>query len=135
VHRVSDHSARRGLGTTRASPEPLPLLHQRQGVRSMRSLRPLALVWTLALCSDSFIAAYAGEGAVDRSLLYLVQERPFGGPPPPQRRSLERKARGTICKTPAITCKLQNAQPVGGACSCSGGDGQAVPGVVVEHSS
>jgi hypothetical protein len=103
----------------------------------MRRLHLVAAVGALTLCSVSFIAAYADEGTAPfgRPLLRLVQERPFGGPPPPQRRALERKARGTICKTPAVTCKLQNAQPVGGACSCSGRDGEAVPGTVVEHSS
>ena len=99
----------------------------------MSWLRPVAAVAALALCSLSFPAAYAADGMGDRPFggpppPRQVEERPFGGPPP-QRRSLQPKT-GTSCKTPAVTCKLQNAQPIGGACSCPGSDGKPVSGVV-----
>jgi hypothetical protein len=63
------------------------------------------------------------------------QERPFGGPMPPKRRSLERPRAGTNCKTPTSVCKLQNAQPVGDTCSCPETDGKPTTGVVVDQSS
>jgi hypothetical protein len=97
----------------------------------MRVLRPVALVSALAISSLSYLAVYAAEG--DRPFggpppQRSVEERPFGGPPP-QRRGIQPKT-GTSCKTPAVTCKLQSAQPVGGACSCPGGDGKPVSGMV-----
>jgi hypothetical protein len=102
----------------------------------MSSLRLVAAVGGLALCGISFIAAHAAEGTGgDPSLLRLVQERPFGGPPPPKSRKMDRVPKGTSCKTPSVTCKLQKAQPVGAACSCSGSDGEPIAGKVVEHAS
>ena len=107
-------------------------------VSPMYSLRLIAAVTGVALCSVSFSTCTA-EGFEDmttrKSMLRLAQERPFGGPLPPQRRSIGKKPSGTACKTPAITCKLQDAQPVGDACSCPGSDGKPATGTVVEQPS
>ena len=104
----------------------------------MYSLRLIAAVAGIALCSASFSTCTA-EGFEDmltrRSMLRLAQERPFGGPMPPKTRSLAPKPSGKACKTPAITCKLQDAQPVGDACSCPGSDGKPVTGSVVDQPS
>jgi hypothetical protein len=79
-------------------------------------------------------AALACESAQCRTgLPRLAQERPFGGPLPPRKRSLEKAPLGRACKTPAITCKLPGAQPLGDACSCPGSDGKPITGTVVEH--
>jgi hypothetical protein len=61
-------------------------------------------------------------------------ERPFGGPMPPKRRSLEPPRSGTGCKTPTTVCKLQKKQPVGDACSCPETDGKPTTGIVVDQS-
>jgi hypothetical protein len=79
-------------------------------------------------------AALACErGECRTALPRLAQERPFGGPLPPKRRSIEKAPLGKACKTPASACKLPDAQPVGDACSCPGSDGKPVTGTVVEH--
>jgi hypothetical protein len=102
----------------------------------MYSLRLIAAVTGVALCSASFSTCGA-EGFEDnmtrKSMLRLAQERPFGGPLPPKKRSLTPTPSGKICKAPAITCKLPDAQPVGDACSCPAGDGKPVSGTVVEQ--
>jgi hypothetical protein len=104
----------------------------------MSSMRLIAAATGLALCWA--FPAYATEamnemvpGESARGFSRLAQERPFGGPLPPRKRSLEKAPRGKACKTPAMTCKLQDAQPVGDACSCPGSDGKPVTGTVVEH--
>jgi hypothetical protein len=56
-----------------------------------------------------------------------TMERPFGGPPPPKSRKMERP-KGTTCKTPTITCELPKAQSVGTTCSCPGSDGKPIKG-------
>ena len=104
----------------------------------MSSLRLIAAVTAIVLCSVSFTPTNTAEGIDDMSArrsMRLAQERPFGGPLPPKKRSLAPKPLGTVCKTPAITCKLQDAQPAGDACSCPGSDGKPVMGTVVEHPS
>ena len=84
----------------------------------MKALRPLPAVGVLVLCSLSI--AYAAE---------VTMERPFGGPPPPKSRKMER-SKGTICKTATITCELQKAQSVGTTCTCTGSDGKPISGKV-----
>jgi hypothetical protein len=74
----------------------------------------------LALCGMALVAAQAADG---------TDERPFGGPLPLTRK-MERP-KGTSCKTPTITCKLQSAQLLGTVCACAGGDGKPVSGNVV----
>ena len=86
--------------------------------------RPMAAIAALALCGLSFPVYAADPGVPRRS----VEERPFGGPPP-QRRSMG-KPFGTSCKTPAATCKLEKSREVGSACSCPGGEGKTLSGVV-----
>jgi len=101
----------------------------------MYSLRLIAAVTGVALCTASFSTCSA-EGFEDmmtrKSMLRLAQERPFGGPLPPKKRSLTPAPSGTTCKTPATICKLRETQPVGDACSCPGSDGKPVAGSVVE---
>ncbi len=86
----------------------------------------MVAVAALALCSVSW-AAYAADKPGVRS----VEERPFGGPPP-MRRSMDRKAWGTTCKTSADACKLAKSQQVGSDCSCTAKDGKSVTGKVEE---
>jgi hypothetical protein len=85
----------------------------------MRSLCPLAATAVLAMCSASI--AFAAE---------TTMERPFGGPPPPKTRKMESAPKGTTCKTPASTCELPKARPVGAACTCPGSGGKPLSGKV-----
>jgi len=85
----------------------------------MRSLCPLAAIVVLAMCGSSI--AFSAETAM---------ERPFGGPPPPKSRKMERAPKGTSCKTPAKTCELPKAQSVGATCTCPGSDSKPVSGKV-----
>jgi hypothetical protein len=92
----------------------------------MNARRLLAAVGALALLGLSVPIAHAADGVPRR----VIEERPFGGPPP-QRRSMG-KAWSTSCKTPALTCKLEKSQEVGSACACPGSDGKDVAGVIQE---
>jgi len=87
----------------------------------MKLLRATAAFCALLICALPF--AHAADVRV---------ERPFGGPPPPKSRT-EPAARGFFCKTPAVTCKLKKAQPLGRACSCPRPGGEPVSGKVVEQ--
>jgi hypothetical protein len=89
----------------------------------MTASRPWILIGVASLCGVAFLSAQAAE---------VTTERPFGGPFPPKRRGIERA--GTICKTPIITCKFPEAQPVGSECFCRGSDGKPVSGKVVGSS-
>jgi hypothetical protein len=70
-----------------------------------------------ALCSVAVAFTEAAE---------VTHERPFGGPLPGTRKMSPPK--GTNCKTPTVTCKLQSAQLLGTVCSCAGSDGKPVSG-------
>ena len=83
----------------------------------MRVLRSLAAIGALLVLGISF--SFAAD---------VTSERPFGGPFPPKKRGMERT--GTTCKTPAITCKFPDAQPIGSECFCQGSDGKPVKGKV-----
>jgi hypothetical protein len=89
-----------------------------KGKRPMRALRPLPAVVVLVLCG--FSLAYAAE---------TTMERPFGGPPPPKTRKMER-AKGTTCATPTVTCELPKPRPVGTICTCPGSDDKPIAGKV-----
>jgi hypothetical protein len=94
--------------------EPLP-----KGKRPMRALHVLPAAVVLVLCG--FSIARSAE---------TTMERPFGGPPPPKSRKMGPAPKGTACKTPTITCKLDKARPVGATCTCPGSDGKPVSGKV-----
>jgi hypothetical protein len=87
----------------------------------MKLLRPTAAVCALLFCALSY--AHAADVRV---------ERPFGGPPPPKTRT-EPVARGFLCKTPTVTCKLAKAQPVGRRCTCPRPGAAPASGKVVEQ--
>jgi hypothetical protein len=88
----------------------------------MKILRPLLAVSLVLLCALSF--AHAADVRV---------ERPFGGPPPPKSRGTEPATRGSLCKTPTVTCKLKKPQRLGRTCSCPRPGGEPVTGKVVEQ--
>jgi hypothetical protein len=93
----------------------------------MNARCPLAALGALVLLSLSPLSlAHAADGGAPPRR--VIEERPFGGPPP-QRRSMDPKAWGTACKTPSISCTLAKSQQVGTACSCPGSDGKALAGV------
>ena len=96
----------------------------------MNTRCPLAAVGALVLLSLCPLSlARAADGAAPPRR--VIEERPFGGPPP-QRRSMGNKSWNTSCKTPSLTCKLAKAQEVGSACSCPGSDGKELAGVIQE---
>ena len=92
--------------------------------------RGLLAALAAALLWISLPSAQAADGATPPNR--VIDERPFGGPPP-QHRSLEPKPWGTTCKTPSIACTLAKSQQVGSACSCpgsdAGSDGRGIAGV------
>jgi hypothetical protein len=91
----------------------------------MNARCPLAALGALVLLSLSPLSlAHAADGPPRR----VIEERPFGGPPP-QRRSMG-KPWSTSCKTPSRTCKLAKSKEVGSACSCKASDGAETAGVV-----
>jgi hypothetical protein len=97
--------------------------------RLMTSLRKAAVLAALASCLSAF-AVPAAEPS---------RERPFGGPPPPQRgpdanvkpgdRSMKPTA-GTVCKTATASCKLEPPGAPGSPCSCTADGGATTPGTV-----
>jgi hypothetical protein len=90
----------------------------------MNARYPLAALGALVLLGVSF--AHAADGPPRR----VIEERPFGGPPP-QKRSMG-KPWSTSCKTPSLTCRLKKSKQVGSTCSCPGSDGKDVAGVIQE---
>jgi len=97
----------------------------------MRVRRPLAAVGALLACGLSLAHAADGTGSgAGTPPRRLIDERPFGGPPPQQHRSLGGKPWSTSCKTPSIACTVAKAQEVGSACACPGSDGKDAAGVI-----
>jgi hypothetical protein len=94
----------------------------------MNARLALAAVGALVLLGLCLPLAHAADGAAPPRR--VIEERPFGGPPP-QRRSMG-KAWSTSCKTPSLDCKLEKSQEVGSVCACPGSDGKEVAGVIEE---
>lgn len=79
------------------------------------------------------IAAVAGLSATGTHVAAQgrksIEERPFGGPPPPISRSVKKNSKK--CKTATSTCELEKAQLIGSDCKCAEGS-TVLEGKVVE---